>query len=152
MKTKDLQTEPVGTPPTLPNLSDASKEELYSTGYELYRNGKYGDAKAFFRMLTLVEPTTKRFWVGLGACNKMLKMFDDAINTYGIAAVLDPDDPYIHWHAADCFFQTGNRQMALATLASAIATAKNDKKHVALVSKLELLHTVWSGNTGNVKQ
>ena len=127
----------------IPDLSDDSVETLYSTGYELYRNGKYEDAKAFFKMLTLIDPSLRRNWMGLGACQQMLKEFESATTSYGIAAVIDPDDPYVHWHAADCFLQSGEKDKAIATLSSAIIVAKQQHEHLSLVSKLELLHTIW---------
>lgn len=127
----------------LPSLSDESKETLYSSGFELYRNGKYEDAIAFFKMLTLVDPTVRRNWMGLGACQQMLKDYDSAIACYGAAAVLNSDDPYVHWYAADCFFHKGDKEKAIEALSSSIITAKKSKEHLPLVAKLELLHTVW---------
>jgi len=143
METSDLIKEKNAK---IPVLSEDSVETLYSTGYELYRNGKYEDAKAFFKMLTLMDPSIRRNWMGLGACQQMLKEFESAINSYGIAAVINPDDPYVHWHAADCFLQKGEREKAIATLSSAITAAKQCQEHLSLVSKLELLHTIWTSD------
>lgn len=131
----------------LPPFSDETVETLYATGYELYRNGKYGDAKDFFKLLAITDPSSRRYWMGQGACHQMLKEYDNAVNCYSVAAVLDPDDPYVHWHAADCFFQKGERQKAIDTLSSALIVAKHKEEHLVLVPKLELLHTIWSRDT-----
>jgi type III secretion system low calcium response chaperone LcrH/SycD len=141
METSELLQEKADK---LPSLSADSVETLYSNGYELYRNGKYEDAKAFFKILTLLDPSIRRNWMGLGACHQMIKEYDTAIACYGVAAVINPDDPYAHWHAADCFFQKDEKKKAVETLSSAIITAKQCDKHLSLVAKLELLHTVWS--------
>lgn len=134
--------EPQLKPPL--SLSPESIQSLYATSFRLYNSGKYEDAKNFFRILTLSDPHQRRFWTGLAACYKMLKSYSEAIECYSVAAIQDPTDPFVHAHAADCYHALGNCQQAIGALESAIEMAKSNTEHRALVSKLDLLHSVWS--------
>lgn len=128
----------------LPHLPESSLDALYSMAYELYRNGKYEDARGFFRFLTLVDSFDRRYWMGLGACYQMLKCYPEAIECYSAAAIQDSTDPYVHWHAADCFFHSGKFVEAKQALESAMITAQEDDTYKALIPKLTLITEAWS--------
>lgn len=125
-------------------FSQESLLALYTMAYELYRNGKYQDAKAFFQFLTIADSFERKYWMGLGACCQMLKTFHEAIDCYSAAALQDPSDPYAHWHAADCFFQLHDLPKAQAALHSAIMAAKENEAHQAILPQLVLLEKTWS--------
>lgn len=133
---------PKETPPQ--PLSEESLSALYAMAYELYRNGKYEDAKGFFRFLTIANTFECRFWIGLGACYQMLKDYAGAIECYSVAAVQNPDDPYVHFYAAECFFHGGDSAKAIKTLESALIVAKKTSEHCDLIPKLQLLYDTWS--------
>lgn len=137
-----LETPENGRSP-LPFCADSLKA-LYGIAYELYRNGKYEEAKDVFRFLTLADSFERKHWLGLAACFQMKKNYAEAIECYSTAAIQDPSDPYVHWHAADCFFHLGNHTKAKEALESATITAKGNQAHAALIPKLELLSNVWS--------
>ena len=126
-----------------PQFSPDSLSALYAMAYELYRNGKYEDAKAFFRLLTLVDSFERKYWMGLAGCYQMLKSYNEAIECYSAAAIQDPSDPYVHWHAADCFFYSGDLMKAKEALESALTTAKENEVYDALIPKLELIFDTW---------
>lgn len=125
-------------------ISPESFETLYATGCELYKNGKYEDAKSFFRFLTLSNSFERKNWMGLAACYQMLKLYQEAIACYSAAAIQDPSDPYAHWHAADCYFHSGNLLKARSALESAFNTAKADECYVDIIPKLELIKNTWA--------
>jgi type III secretion system low calcium response chaperone LcrH/SycD len=130
---------------TLPQLSPDSLSLLYANAYELYRNGKYDDAKCFFRFLTLVNSFERKYWMGLGASCQMLKLYPEAIECYSAAAIQDPTDPYVHLHAADCYFHSNNLEKAKEALESAIITAnENADDYASLIPKLQLISERWS--------
>lgn len=129
---------------TPPEFSSDSLSALYAMAYELYRNGKYEDAKGFFRFLTLANSFERTYWMGLAACYQMLKAYAEAIECYSAAAIQDPSDPYVHWHAADCFFHSGHLTQANEALESAMLTAKENKAYAALIPKLTLISETWS--------
>lgn len=128
---------------TLP-LPPDSLSALYTMAYEFYRKGRYEDAKDFFQLLALTDSFERKNWVGLGACNQMLKEYQAAVGCYAMAALQDPSDPYAHFHAADCYFHMGNHPQAKDALDSAIEAANVNQSHDALLSKLKHISTVWS--------
>ena len=128
-----------------PDFSTESLAAIYAIAYELYKNGKYEEAKQCFRFLTLTNSFERKYWMGLAATYQMLKSYSEAIECYSAAALQDFTDPYVHCHAADCFFHMGNIAKAKEALNSAIMTAKNHLElHEALIIRLELLSEVWS--------
>jgi len=140
LKQRYSQTEEQGSK----SFSPEYLEELYAMAFELYKNGKYEDAKAFFRFLTLADPFERKFWMGIAACNQLLKDYQEAINCYSAAALQDPSDPYAHWYAADCYFHAGNLPKAKEALQSALKTATESSHHQALLPKLEVQIEAWT--------
>lgn len=126
-------------------LSAESQSTLYTMAYQFYRSGKFEEARHFFRFLAGVNPLDRRFWMGLAASYQMLKDYQPAIECYSVAAVQNPDDPYAHWHAAECFFAQGNQAQALGALESALTVARQDEKYRSLVLQLELVHFPQGG-------
>lgn len=124
-------------------VSHETEEAMYSMAYQYYRNGKYEEAKNFFKFLTLSNPFERKYWMGLGAANHMLKIYQNAIECYSIAAVQDPNEPTAHWHAAECFYASGNTTDAFKALESAIEVAKGNDIHRTFVSQLELVQQAW---------
>lgn len=127
-----------------PSFSPNSLSALYVCAHNLYRNGKYADAKAFFQLLTVADSFDRRHWMGLGACCQMMKLYQEAIDCYSAAAIQEPLDPHAHRHAADCFFHLGRLSEAKHALRSALTAAQENPKHHTLVPKLKLLAETWS--------
>jgi type III secretion low calcium response chaperone LcrH/SycD len=115
--------------------------------YELYKNGKYAESKDVFRFLTLADYNDRRYWMGLGACHQMSKDYTPAIESYSVAAIQNPKDPYVHFYAAECFRNSGDVDLALKTLDTAISVAEKSKDHASFAIKLKHLHETWSKHT-----
>lgn len=129
---------------SIPQLSEEDTTHLYNIAFQLYRNGKYEDAKHFFHFLTLSCPFDRRFWLGFGACQQMLKDYQAAIECYSVAAIQDPQDPYTHWHAAECFLASGQKEKGLAALHSALTVARQQPEYAALTEQLTLINSAWT--------
>lgn len=125
-------------------FSPDSLPAIYAIAHELYKNGKFEDAMHCFRFLTLNDSFERKYWMGLAAAYQMLKCYPEAIECYSAAALQDFTDPYVHCHAADCFFYMGNLPKAREALNSAIITAQDQEIHSALIPRLKLLKDVWS--------
>jgi type III secretion system low calcium response chaperone LcrH/SycD len=126
------------------SFSPDSLEAAYSIAYDFYRNGKFEDAKAFFRLLTIANSFERKYWMGLAACCHMLKLYPEAIDCYSAAALQDPSDPYAHWHAAECFFHLEDLNKAQEALSSALKAAQDNDSHHPLIPQLSLLAETWS--------
>ncbi|MCB1135458.1 MAG: tetratricopeptide repeat protein, partial [Chlamydiia bacterium] len=89
--------------PSLPHLSPTTYKTLYAFAYRFYRDGVYDKAADFFRFLCLMKLDEKKHWVGLGAAEHMRGNYDQALQAYAMAALLDASDPFPHFHAAECY-------------------------------------------------
>lgn len=123
---------------------DANK--LYTQAYDYYAAGKYEDAESVFRLLTSIIPKTLEIWMGLGASLQMQKKLQEAIDCFGVAAIIDEKElnPLPHMHAADCFWALDQKDNAALALNSAMLIAKKETKHAPLLEKLEFLHKRWT--------
>ncbi|MBS4169030.1 SycD/LcrH family type III secretion system chaperone [Parachlamydia sp. AcF125] len=129
-----------------PILSTEVLSCLYASAYEFYTHGKYETAQHFFQMLTVLEPHSKKNWMGLGATLQVQKNYQLALEAYSFAALLDLNDPYISFHAAECFFFLDQIQHGFDALTAAeeIATQqKNDSPPHPLLNHIELMRTGW---------
>lgn len=118
-------------------LNTETKEGIYHFAYQFYLNGKYADAVKFFRFLTRVDIGQKKHWMGLGAAQQMQKEYEQAIQAYSVAALLDELDPHVHIHAAECFFALEKLEEGITALNSAKKAAKSQ------LPELDLLSETW---------
>ncbi len=100
-------------------------EGLYAQAYRLYNTGKYIDAAHLFRSLILLNSLESKYILGLGACFHMLKEYNNAIQTYLICSVVDPQDPLPYYHSSDCFVQMKDHLSAMLYLELTINAAGN---------------------------
>lgn len=118
-------------------------EEIYASAYHHYENGKYEKAVSLFRFLIINDVKSKRFWMGIGAAQQMLKKYDEAIQSYTFAALINDKDPYLFYHAAECLFSRGDIPLALQTLDSVKVTAGTQSCYQGLLAQVETLKQVW---------
>lgn len=126
----------------IPDLSPEAVSCLYASAYEFYVNGKFETARHFFHILTVIEPYAKRNWMGLGATFQAEKNYMSALEAYSIAATLDLDDPYISFHAAECFFFLDYVEKGFEALDAAAAIAAEHKHHPLNVH-IDLMRKGW---------
>lgn len=124
-------------------VSKESLPALYAIALEFYRNGKYGEAKDIFQLLTISDADDRKHWMGLASCYKMLKEYAEAIECFSMAALLDPHEPMAHWHAADSYFASGKQTEAMVALESAIEAAKKHSTLQSLVDQLLVVQERW---------
>ncbi len=80
-----VQQPPAGSQTELPPPKQEEKKDLYQEGLELYRQGKYQDAKRLFRSFIKKNPgsamaANAHFWIG--DCEYKLSRFEEAILEY----------------------------------------------------------------------
>lgn len=118
--------------------------ELYSLGYHCYESGKYAEATHFFTTLTKIDGKNPKGWIGLAASLQMQKLYDEALLAYSTAAVLDPNDPEIFFHAANCCFSLEYVSEALKALDAAENIAKKMPESGAMIQQFTTLREAWS--------
>ena len=126
------------------NLSQDCCETLYHVAHGQYAQGKYLESMETFILLTLAKPKVRKYWYALGASQQMNKHYLKAIKSYEIAAALDPVDPYVHVHAATCYFVLGSREEAFFALECASrAESMSNKDCPGLKEHVELMQNCW---------
>lgn len=125
-----------------------SPKEIYELAYRFYEAGRYCDAEQFFRLLTSLEMGKPVHWMGLAACLQMQKKYQEAVDCYGAAALLDRRelDPLPHAYAASCLYLLGNITKAKHALNSAKKISKENRKHASLYEHLSFLENQWLTN------
>ncbi len=123
-----------------PEFSRETIEALYAFAFGFYQNGKFDQAIHFFRFLTLIDIHTRKHWMGLGSSYQMDKQYERALQCFGYAAVISPDDPYAHFYAAECFLSLNKKEKALKALKSAEKLAKHSPNdHASILTKIALM-------------
>jgi type III secretion system low calcium response chaperone LcrH/SycD len=128
----------------MPSFNEEHYEAFYAIAYDFYDNGKYREAVNYFRFLTMVDHMSKKHWVGLAASLQMMKEYEKALNAYVLVALIDHEDPYIPFYAAECCFSFGDIQRGLEALDSADQLAAGDDKYKGLRNQLAALREAWS--------
>ena len=121
-------------------LSDEDVEAFYLYGYSHYNSGNWTEATDVFRLLCTRRPLEPRFWFGLGASLQEGNSYFDALHAWAMAALLKKEDPYPHFHAAECYFSLVEHEEAGKALEE--AALKIDTNH-PLQGKVSLLKEQW---------
>jgi type III secretion system low calcium response chaperone LcrH/SycD len=122
---------------SLKGVDDTTMNAIYSVAYNLYNSGKYEEAHKVFQFLCFFDHFQKKYWMGLGACRQMLKLYQEAVAAYSFAALLDINDPKPPLHAADCFLAMGNREAAESALHASIKWSGNNEEYKSLKERAE---------------
>jgi type III secretion system low calcium response chaperone LcrH/SycD len=125
-------------PKDMMGLSDAMVEGIYGQAYRLYNTGKYKDASQLFRLLIMLNSTESKYAIGLAACFHMMKDYKNAVSTYAICGVIDPNNPIPHYHASDCYIHMKDPASALIALEMAVTRA-GDKIEYQMIKDRALL-------------
>ena len=112
------------------SMNDKEMEAIYSVAYHLFSAAKYEEAQTLFSFLSLWDPSQHKYWVGLGAVRQCLKNYEEAIDAYGMAAILDTHNPTPAAYAADCHMALGNTQEAINALDTAIEWSGDNYKEI----------------------
>jgi type III secretion system low calcium response chaperone LcrH/SycD len=124
------------------SFSVPEQEKLYTLGYQLYDQGRYGDCVHCFMKLALCNPFIHPYWCGLASSHQMQKSYREALHAWGVAALLNEKDPLPHFHAAECYFSLKEFDEALKALNSAEVLLTNSMNDVKLLEKIQVLRQV----------
>ncbi len=116
-----------------------AEEMLYLSAFCFYEKGHYPEAAEDFTKLVLLHPFEKKYWFGLAASQQLAKNYKAALPAWGVAAILDKNGAYPHFHAAECLLSEGNVEEALL----ALEEAKRNFPDPELESKITALQEIW---------
>ena len=123
------------------NIPEGWMDNVYKLGYDLYANGRYGDAEGAFFILSMMDTYNRKYWIALGGARQMQKKYDEASKAYAMASLLDHADAVTHLRSAECYMALGDTTKAGLALYSAIhfADSKSEegKRAKMLLTALE---------------
>ncbi len=123
-------------------LSDEEVEKFYAYGFAQYGSGNWSEAVDVFRVLCTRRPLEPRFWFALGATLQEAGSYHDALHSWAMAALLKKEDPYPHFHAAECCFSLHMLQDGAKALAESEMRSRIQPFH-PLAEKIGLLRQQW---------
>ncbi len=97
-----------GTLKTLKDIPSKAIEGGYATALGFYESGRQQDAEKLFQLLCLLDHYDPRFFMGLGACRQQLGQYEQAIESFSYAGMLDCNDPRPPFYSAECHLALGN--------------------------------------------
>lgn len=112
-----------GTFKDLKNMSEESMEAIYSVAYNLYKGGKYDESLKIFQFLCFYDHLNKKYFMGLGASQQMLKNYNGAIEIFTFVTVLDTEDPKPVIYLGDCYLAEGNNEKSMEYYVAAVKLA-----------------------------
>ena len=124
-------------------LSDTAAEQFYAFGFAQYGCGNWEKATKAFSVLCARRPLEPRFWFGLGATLQEWGQYEGAMRAWAMTALLDRDDPYPHFHAAECAPSMKNEKEAQLALKEAEKRLMPSAH--PLEGRISLLKRMWGG-------
>ncbi len=90
--------------------------DLYRNGFRLYEMKNYEEALTIFKRLVLSYPLHKECWQAFAGALQMTGRFQEATSAWAVIALLDPQDPYPHFHVTECYIALGKTEEAQKAL------------------------------------
>ena len=128
---------------SLAYLKGITKDELeavYAVAYSQFSQHDYEKAEKLFAFLCMYEHREEKHWMGLGASRQNQKNYQGAAAAYGVAALLDIENPLPALQAGECFLAQGTLDMAERAFKVAVHYATQDpKKYEKALGRAEAL-------------
>ncbi len=132
-----------GTFQDLYGVTDNAMEVKYEYAFNLLKQKDYEQALSIFHYLVSLNPYQKKYWMGLGSCQLNQGDHTNAVESYTMSSLIDPNDPTPYLFASYSYLALGQSQEAIQSLHLAVEVAKKDHAYRALEDQaLELLNAV----------
>jgi type III secretion system low calcium response chaperone LcrH/SycD len=137
-----------GTIGQIHNITEQELEAMYAVGYNLFAARKYDQAINIFKFLCLNDHMEPRWYYSLGVAQQNKGAYQEALNAFGMATLLDMRDPRPQAQAGYCLMAIQKWPEARSALEGAIIACGDDAAHAAVKAQAEaLLETVMSNTT-----
>jgi len=120
-------------------LTEKELEGIYAVAYNLYRNGKYGDARLCFAYLCMFDPTVYKYVFGIASCFQAEGQYQAAGTYYAFASGLDQAQPAPFLHLGECLLALSDRPGAKTSFERAIKLAGEKADYKAVKSKAAVI-------------
>lgn len=124
-------------------MSDAFMKRVYDVANRLMDEKKFEEAGDVFMFLRYLNPLVFEYWLGEATCLHERGQFLEAINIYGMSAILQPKNPYLFFQIANCLYQLHETAASLEAVKICISYAEHDEKRIDLLKQAtEVLHAL----------
>ncbi|MDR3210698.1 MAG: SycD/LcrH family type III secretion system chaperone [Planctomycetota bacterium] len=117
-----------GTLKSLANIGSDELEAVYAVAYNHFTAKKYASAIELFKFLCLYDHTEPRWFFALGVTQQQNGEYSEAINSFGLATILDIQDPRPQIQAGYCLAALKRWPEAQSALEGAIIACGNELK------------------------
>ncbi len=114
-------------------------EGVYSIGYHYYEAGAYEEALKVFKPLVMLNSADVRSWMALGATSQMMNDYTSALESFGYASLLDPQNPKPFFHAMECHIALKNYPAAQTAGEYVLAVAGDSPQNAPLTARTKVL-------------
>lgn len=138
---------------TLAQASGITREELeaaYAFAYALYGQARWEEALRLFDFLCQQSHLDRRLHVGRGSCLQMLRQYERALVAYGIAHVMDVEEPGVGLRTAECLIALGRHDDAHTALETVAMLVSGKPEHAALQQRVQALAELLNHTEGKI--
>lgn len=97
-------------------LSNETMLWMYHVGHDSFVNKKYDESQAVFFLLTILNALVSDYWTALGMSQRYIHKEEEALYSFAMASILNPDKPLPRYHSADIYCDLGQIEDARAEL------------------------------------
>jgi type III secretion system low calcium response chaperone LcrH/SycD len=119
-------------------IEDDALAAFYETAYSLYVNKEYEKAADGFFFLTSLSPERYPLWFGLGLAEYELRHYDEALEAFHMAVLLDMDNPLPYYHMARIYRDLKDRTNGMNSIEIAFQLGSGTMLHSFELLKYEL--------------
>ena len=130
--------EKAGSLQSLLKLRNETLLWIYRLGAQRFEEKKFDEALSFFMVLVALNSRVCDYWIALGTTQQALLLDADALISFSLAAVLDPEYAMPKCHSAEIYLRLGRFDEASLEI-EALAEIIQKKNLDSLKSYLECL-------------
>lgn len=98
---------------------------LYKGAKTVFEDGRFQEAINCFAFLSWFDARQYDFWMALGHSQFHCALHDNAISSYGVAAICLPDESWPYIYSATCYEALGDFEQASRCLRQGLGLEKN---------------------------
>jgi len=95
-------------------LSNATLVWVYEIGYAHYEKGQFKDAETLFGTLVMLNGLISDYWVALGFAQRKMGKESEAISSFAMGTILNPENPIPRYQSAELYLKAGLFEDVLA--------------------------------------
>jgi hypothetical protein len=101
---------------SLLHLSDETILWMYQVGYNYFETLAFDKALMIFQFLNVLNPLISDYWLATGLTQRRLQQDPAAVYSFSMASLMNPDNPYPHYHSAEIHLNLKHTQEAASEI------------------------------------